>query len=121
MQLLRRKCFHWLPLALLLSLLTLGVQAQDNVSKTTSVTGCLKRGVESGGFYIVGADGRFWELSGKIDATQVGRKVTVNGHVPHRPEIEEAKYVENEKMEANGKPISDFEVTGLKMISKSCQ
>jgi len=121
MQLLRRKCSPWLLGVLLLGLCPLAIQAQDSMSKTTSVTGCLQKGIESGGFYIVGADGTFWELSGKIDAAHVGHKVTVNGHVLRRVEIEEAKYAENEKQEANGKPVADFEVTSLKMVSKSCK
>ena len=111
----------WLLVVLVLSLCSVAIQAQDTMSKTTSVTGCLQKGVETGGFYIVGTDGTFWELSGKIDATHVGHKVTVKGHVLHRAEIEEAKYAENEKQEANGKPVADFEVTSLKMVSKSCK
>lgn len=110
---------------LLVLVLTLGFclagQAQDSTSKTTSVTGCLAKGVESGGFYIVGADGIFWELSGKIDATHVGHKVTVQGHVLHRTPAEEAKFADNEKQEAQGKTVADFEVTSLKMVSASCK
>jgi len=105
-----------------LSLLLIPVasQAQDDVSKTRSVTGCLQKGVEEGGFYIVG-DSTMWELSGKVDAKHVGHKVTVNGHVVHKAKVKEAKFDESEKKEAGGKPYADFQVTSLKMVSDSCQ
>lgn len=115
------KFFFWLIPVLLFCLCPFAVRAQDSASKTTSVTGCLAKGVESGGYYIAGADGKFWELSGKVDATHVGHEVTVQGHVLHRAPAEEAKYADNEKQEANGKPVADFEVSTLKMISDSCQ
>jgi len=91
------------------------------MSKTDSVTGCLQKGVEPGGFFIASEDGKVWELSGKVDAAHVGHKVTVKGHVLHRSKTEEAKFADNEKQEANGKPVADFQVTSLKMISDSCK
>ena len=115
------KFFFGLIPVLFWCLCPLAVQAQDSTSKTTAVTGCLAKGVESGGYYIAAADGKFWELSGKIDATHVGHKVTVQGHVLHRTPAEEAKYADHEKQEANGKPVADFEVSSVKMISDSCQ
>jgi len=113
----------WLIPLLLLILCPLLVQAQDTMSasKTNSVTGCLQKGVEPGGFYIAGDDGKMWELSGKVDAAHVGHKVTVKGSVLHRTKVEEAKYSDNEKQEANGKPVADFKVTSLKMVSDSCK
>jgi hypothetical protein len=110
-----------LILLLVFVLCPLAVQAQDNTSKTNSVTGCLQKGIEPGGFTIVGEDGAFWELSGKVDAAHVGHKVTVKGHVLHRSQIEEAKFADNEKKESNGKPVADFKVTSLKMVSESCK
>lgn len=115
------KASLWLIPLLLLILCPLAVQAQDSMSKTNSVTGCLQKGVEAGGFFIAGEDGKFWELSGKVDAAHVGHKVTVKGHVLHRSEAEEAKYADNEKQEAGGKPVADFQVTSLKMVSDSCK
>jgi hypothetical protein len=111
----------WLIPVLLLILCPFEVQAQDSTSKTNSVTGCLQKGVEAGGFYIAGEDGKVWELSGKVDAAHVGHKVTVNGHVLHRSKVEEAKYADNEKQEASGQPVADFQVSSLKMISDSCK
>jgi hypothetical protein len=111
----------WLIPLLLLSLFTLAVQAQETSTKTQSVTGCLQKGVEPGGFTITGEDGVMWELSGKVDAVHVGHKVTVSGHVLHRSETEEAKFADHERQEANGKKYADFQVTSLKMVSTSCQ
>lgn len=95
--------------------------AQDGAPKNHSVTGCLQKGAEPGGFYLNAEDGKMWELAGKVDAAHVGHKVTVHGHVLHRSAIEEAKYSDNEKQESSGKPYADFQVTSLKMLSKSCQ
>jgi len=81
----------------------------------------LQKGTEPGGFFIVGEDGKMWELGGKVDATHVGHKVTVEGHVQHRSKTEEAKMADSEKQEAGGKPYADFQVTSLKMVSDSCQ
>jgi hypothetical protein len=104
-----------------LILCPLAVQAQESMSKTNEVTGCLQKGVEPGGFFISGETGTIWELSGKVDATHVGHKVTVKGHVLHRSKAEEAKFADYEKQEAQGKPYADFQVTSLKMVSDSCQ
>lgn len=111
----------WLIPLLLLSLCPVVVQAQGDTSKTHSVTGCLQKGIESGGLFILGEDGTMWELSGKVDAAHVGHKVAVDGHVLHRTAAEEAKFANYEKQESKGKPYADFEVTSLKMVSDSCQ
>ena len=113
--------YFWLIPLLFLSLCPVVVQAQGNMSKTRSVTGCLQKGIEPGGFFILGEDGTMWELSGKVDAAHAGHKVTVNGHVLHRSAAEEAKFADYEKQEAKGKPYADFQVTSLKMVSDSCQ
>jgi hypothetical protein len=115
------KVVVWLIPILLLILCPLAASAQQNMSKTNSVTGCLQKGVETGGFYIAGEDGTIWELSGKVDAAHIGHKVTVNGHALHRTKVEEAKFADNEKQEGNGKPVADFQVSSLKMISDSCK
>jgi hypothetical protein len=106
-----------------LSLLLVPVasQAQDDMSKTHSVTGCLQKGGEPGGFYIVGEGGMMWELSGKVNAKHVGQKVTVDGHVLHKAKVKEAKLDDSEKKEAGDKKYADFQVTSLKMVSDSCQ
>jgi hypothetical protein len=111
----------WLIPLLFLTLSPPTTQAQASTSKTHSVTGCLQKGVEPGGFYIDAEGGRMWELSGKVDAVHIGHKVIVNGHVLHRTATEEAKFSDYEKQESKGKPYADFQVTSLKMVSDSCQ
>jgi len=117
----RARFFLSLIPLLLLGLCPVVVQAQGNMSKPHSVTGCLQKGIEPGGFYIFGEDGTMWELSGEVDAVHAGHKVTVNGHVLHRSAAEEANFADYEKQEAKGKPYADFQVTSLKMVSDSCQ
>jgi hypothetical protein len=112
-------CFLLVLVSFLL-LCPLAVQAQDDMSKTHSVTGCLQKGAEPGGFFILG-EGTMWELNGKVDAKHVGHTVTVTGHVLHKAEVKEAKFTDSEKQEANGKPYTDFQVTSLKMVSDSCK
>ena len=98
----------------------LAIRAQETMSNPHSITGCLQKGVEEGGFYIMG-ENSMWELSGKVDAKHVDHKVTVTGHVVHKSKVKEAKFTDSEKQEANGKPYADFEVTSLKMVSESCK
>lgn len=105
----------------LLLLYSPGVQAQSSTGESNSVTGCLQKGIEPGGFFIVGEDGTMWELAGKVDAAHVGHKVTVKGQVLHRSAVEEAKFADYEKQEAKGKPYADFQVASLKMAGDSCK
>ena len=121
MQSSRVKFASWLVPVLLLMLCSFAVQTQGSRSKSASVTGCLAKGVEAGGFYIAGDDGKVWELAGKVDSAHVGHKVTVTGQVLHRSADEEAKFADSEKQEAQGKSVADFQVTSLKMVSDSCK
>lgn len=46
------------------------LSAQDNMGmsggkQSMSVTGCLKQGSDTGGYYIMGQDGKMYELMGK--------------------------------------------------------
>ena len=90
---------------------------------TVSATGCLQKGGEAGGYFITGADGKTWELSGtKVNlADHVGHKVTVTGHQVQHSEEQEAKVEAHEKAEAGGSQYSDMHVSSLKMVSTSCQ
>jgi hypothetical protein len=121
MSLKHAKLFFLSIFTLSLLLMPVTSQAQDDMGKTHSVTGCLQKGAEPGGFYIVGDGGMMWELSGKVDAKHVGHKVTVDGHVLHKAKVKEAKLDDSEKKEAGDKKYSDFQVTSLKMLSDSCQ
>ncbi|HEX8815337.1 MAG TPA: hypothetical protein VF753_07545 [Terriglobales bacterium] len=122
MSITQSKLWLWLGLIGLSFIASIAAaQANPALDKTTSITGCLQKGVESGAFTIASADGTVWELTGKIDASHVGHTIAVKGHVLHRSQVEEAKYSQDEKKESNGKPYADFEVTGLKMVSDSCK
>jgi len=90
--------------------------------QTLSVTGCLQKGKEPGGFFINAEDGKTWELFGrtvKLDK-HVGHKVTLTGYEVHKSKATEAKMAKYEKPEAAGKEYADMNVTGLKMLSETC-
>ncbi len=90
-------------------------------SGTVSVTGCLQKGAEPGGYYITD-DSKMWELSSsavKLDK-HVGHQVTVTGAAVQKSKAAEAKIGENEKTEAAGKDYADLNVKSLKMVSESC-
>ncbi len=96
------------------------VQPPQDVTQVKSVTGCLQKGEEPGGFFIV-ENGRMWELVDRIEPAHVGKTVRVTGHYLLRPEAEEAKFAEFEKREAQGLPYADFQVLSLKVIRNSCK
>jgi len=90
--------------------------------QTLSVTGCLQKGKEAGGFFITAEDGKVWELFGhaaKLDK-DVNHKVTLTGYQVHKSKPTEAKMATNETAEAAGKEYADMNVTSLKMISETC-
>src|ERR1700682_1640729 len=69
-------------------------QMDDNKAKASpqSVTGCLQKGDEAGGFTIAGNDGKVWELHGtKVKLSDhVGHTVTVTGsHAKESKETED--------------------------------
>jgi len=91
-------------------------------SAAVSVTGCLQKGNENGGFFITGDDGKNWELSGSKTklAGHVGHKITVTGHEVHKSEAEEKEMASSEKQESGGKEYSDLHVSSVKMIADTC-
>lgn len=107
-------------------LMGLSAQAQSEgkaKAESVSVTGCLQKGQESGGYYIKDASDKMWELSSstvKLSA-HVGHQVTVTGTASKKSKAAEAKIEEHEKAEASGKPYGDLSVKSLKMVSESCQ
>lgn len=88
-----------------------------------TVTGCLQKGDEAGGFMITGEDGKVWEVHGKAVklAGHVGHTVTVTGSAGKRSKAQEAQLEASEKKEAGEKEHGDLRVTGLKMVSSSCK
>ena len=123
----------WLVAVLVVSVCPIFLRAQESAAqekseqkmehKSTSVTGCLQKGDEAGGFSIMGDDGKMWELSSKKVklADHVGHTVTVTGSPSHHSKAHEEKMEKDEKKEAAGKEYGDLRVSSLKMVSESCQ
>ncbi len=106
-----------------------GMQNDQSMSQNTmgashqgmTVTGCLKRGNENGGYYLTTKDGKVYELSGKTDfSAHVNHTVIVAGQEKMMPKSDESKMAPNEKAEAGSKPYADLHVANLKMVSDSC-
>jgi hypothetical protein len=88
-----------------------------------TVTGCLQKGVEPVGFFIIGADNKHWELySGKEVslADHVGHTVTVTGSLANRSPKQEQESQPSEQKEIAGREHSDLQVSSLKMVSETC-
>ena len=100
--------------------------AQDNMGlgggkQAMSVTGCLKQGTDTGGYYIMGQDSKMYELMGKGLGAHVGHTVTVTGMQVTLPPAQEQKKEATEKTEAGASTVVDMKVSNLKMVSESCQ
>ena len=121
---LKRLALLLAPLVLL-SLVPGLASAQDNMGmsnkQSMSVTGCLKQGTDTGGYYIMGDDGKMYELMGKGLSAHVNHKVMVTGMQETMSESHEQKKMPTEKSEAGNASIVDMKVTNLKMVSESCQ
>jgi hypothetical protein len=126
--------FRWFALALFAGVLVVGLQWSGNAAQdqkpaekktqhpSLSVTGCLQKGNEAGGHYIIGDDRKMWELTSrtvKLD-DHVGHKVTVTGTAVHRSAAVEKKLANDEKAEAAGKVFGDMSVSKLEMVSETC-
>ena len=98
-------------------------QMADDKASMKSVTGCLQKGEETGGYYIAADDGKVWELhSKKVSlAEHVGHTVTVSGRATNESKEDEAKIEANEKKEYADKEHGDLRVHHLKMVSESCK
>jgi len=99
-----------------------GTASTKTKHQTLSVTGCLQKGKELGGFSITAEDGKTWELFGSAANLEkhVGHKVTLTGYQVHKSKAVEAKKGPSEKVEAAGKEYADMNVTSLKMVSDTC-
>jgi hypothetical protein len=130
-----RRLSLWIVLTFFASFCVLAVYSQEGAPEmkqdkaehktahsATSVTGCLEKGNEPGGFYIKGDDGKTWELmSKKVKlADHVGHQVTVKGWPGHGSPQKEQKAGASEKQEAGGNEHADLRVKSLKMVSDSC-
>lgn len=121
---LRKACLWFIPVAFF-CLFSILATAQDNMGmsnkQSMSATGCLKQGTDNGGYYLMGDDGKMYELWGKGLSTHVGHKVTVTGTQATLTQAQEQKKEAMEKSEASGATVVDMKVSNLKMVSESCQ
>lgn len=109
------------PVALFSLLPALSSAQEMGSKKNMTVTGCLKQGTDTGGYYIMGENGKMYELFGRGLAAHVNHKVAVSGMETTMSPAMEKKREADEKQEAgSGTPI-DMKVTHVKMISESCQ
>lgn len=95
----------------------------DKAAATQTITGCLQKGSEDGGFFLVSGN-KHWELypeSGVSLAEHVGHTVTVTGTVAHRSSAQEEKSQPHEKKEMGTKEHADLKVTSMKHVSETCK
>jgi len=100
-----------------------GATPTGSDKKSETVTGCLQKGDEPSGFFIVGEDGTHWELypSDKVSlAEHVGHTVTVTGSITKRSPAQEKKSQPYEKKETGSGGHHDLKVSTLKMVSETC-
>jgi len=99
-------------------------QAGDSKSLATqTVTGCLQKGNEAGGFFIISTENKHWELyadKGVSLADHIGHTVSVTGKLAHRTAAQEEKSQPFEKAEAANKEHADLQVSSVKHISDTC-
>ena len=93
-----------------------------NMSTTQTVTGCLQKGLEPGGYFLVTSD-KHWELyeNSKVSlADHVGQTVTVTGTLPTRSAAQEEKSQPYEKKETGTRMHGDFQVSTVNVVSQTC-
>ncbi|HZQ71239.1 MAG TPA: hypothetical protein VFA68_22130 [Terriglobales bacterium] len=116
--------FVWLSLFMGLTAMSLCAAPQMSDEKATqTVTGCLEKGTENHGFYIISKEGKHWELYPNSDvslADHVGHTVTVTGTVAHRSAAQEEKSQPHEKKETGSREHADLQVSSMKHVSETC-
>jgi hypothetical protein len=116
----------WLALLVgLSSVLSYGApqMADEKAPATQTVTGCLQKGTEPAGVFLISTDDKHWELYSDKDvalADHVGHTITVTGTVAHRSKAQEEKSQPHEKKEIGGKQHADLQVSSVKMVSATC-
>jgi hypothetical protein len=88
-----------------------------------TITGCLQKGNETGGYFLISSDNKHWELypdAGVSLAKHVGHTVSVTGTVAHRSAAQEEKSQPSEKKEMGEMKHADLKVSGVKHISETC-
>jgi len=106
-----------------LSAAMVSAAAQTANVNTQTVTGCLQKGAESEGFFLIAPDNHHWELypsTGVSLAEHVGQTLTVTGSPAHRSAAQEQVSQPYEKKETGSRKHGDFQVTSLKVVSQTC-
>ena len=99
-----------------------GAPQMTNDTGTQTLTGCLQKGNQAQGFFLVSGD-KHWELypdSGVSLADHVGHTVTVTGTVAHRTAAQEKKSQPHEKQEMGSMQHEDLKVSNVKHVSDTC-
>ncbi len=98
--------------------------AEEKTPAKQTVTGCLQKGLEPGGFFLIAANNQHWELyqnSNVPFADHVGQTVAVTGIFnPNRSAAQEEKSQPYEKKETGERKHGDFQVSSLKVVSETC-
>ncbi len=119
-----KKAFLCLASLVLVSLFPMLLSAQNSMGggkQEMSVTGCLKQGSDAHGYYMMGQDGKMYELMGPGLAAHVNHKVEVTGHEITLSQAQEEKKEASEKAEAGSSSYVDMKVGSVKMVSESCE
>jgi len=88
-----------------------------------TITGCLQKGLETGGFFLLTTDNRHWEIynAGNVPlADHVGQTVTLAGSLPTRTFAQEQVSQPFEKKEMGTRQHADFQASSLKVVSATC-
>jgi len=99
----------------------LNAQSDSGAKQPISATGCLKQGGDAGGYYLMGQDGKMYELMGKGLGAHLNHTVTVTGTPVKLSHAQEEKKEATEKAEAGSSSYVDMKVSDVKMVSTSCQ
>jgi len=94
--------------------------ADEKAPATQTVTGCLQKGTEAGGYFLISTDDKHWELYSNSDvslADHIGHTITVTGTVAKRSKAQEQKSQPYENKEKDGKQNTDLQVSSVKMVS----
>jgi len=118
---LKRLSLYLAPLVLF-SFLPILLSAQNmGNNQQIKVTGCVKQGNEARSYYLVGEDGRMYELWGQGVGAHVNHKVTLTGMQINLTPGEEQRRAASEKQEAGSMPYVDMKVSSVTMVGESCQ
>lgn len=120
---LKRLSLYLAPLVLF-SLSPILLSAQNTGmgnNQQIKVTGCVRQGNEARSYYLMGEDGRMYELWGQGVGAHVNHKVTLTGMQINLTPGEEQKKAASEKQEAGSAPYIDMKVSSVTMVSESCQ